>query len=462
MAELRKRGAQQQDASAQPADAKPRKWGRDYSGDWAHFFPTFGLMFGAPLFVLYCFVTIDTYNGSMLASGTDLYNFIKNGADFKNADMSWFPYITKEAVIVYFIWFFWQIFLTVFVPAPKEHGQPTPAGHLLEYTLNGWRAWWITMITFFTLSLGFNLFKPTIVYDNFRGAFWVKNLTGFALTFFSYIKARFFPSHPDDCKYSGSIIYDIFMGVELNPRFGNFDFKLHFNARPGIIFWSLMAFSFAFKQIELYGEVSNSMVAVMILYNIYILDYFWNEGWYLRTIDIAHDHFGMYLAWGDTTWLPYLYTLHPQYLVKNPVHLSQPAFYGILALGVAGYFIFRSVNDQKDKFRKNPDAPIWGKKPKYIKAPYMAGDKEKVGTLLMSGWWGISRHFNYVGDLMMSLSYCLTCGFDHLIPYFYIIYMTILLVHRTLRDEQRCRNKYGEKWDEYCKNVPYRILPFIF
>lgn len=42
---------------------------------------------------------------------------------------------------------------------------------------------------------------------------------------------------------------------------------------------------------------------------IYVLDFFWNEAWYLKTIDICHDHFGWYLGWGDCVWLPFLYTL---------------------------------------------------------------------------------------------------------------------------------------------------------
>ena len=42
---------------------------------------------------------------------------------------------------------------------------------------------------------------------------------------------------------------------------------------------------------------------------IYVLDYFWNETWYLKTIDVCHDHFGWYLGWGDCVWLPYMYTL---------------------------------------------------------------------------------------------------------------------------------------------------------
>lgn len=62
---------------------------------------------------------------------------------------------------------------------------------------------------------------------------------------------------------------------------------------------------------------------------------------------------------------------------------------------------------------------------------------QRTSYLLTSGWWGISRHANYLGDLMMSLSFCLTCGFTHILPYFYIIYMAILLGGRVFRDEAR-------------------------
>lgn len=40
---------------------------------------------------------------------------------------------------------------------------------------------------------------------------------------------------------TGSVLYDIYMGVELNPRIGKyFDFKLFTNGRPGIVAWTLM------------------------------------------------------------------------------------------------------------------------------------------------------------------------------------------------------------------------------
>lgn len=42
-------------------------------------------------------------------------------------------------------------------------------------------------------------------------------------------------------KHTGSLIFDYFVGIELNPRFGKlWDFKLFHNGRPGIVAWTLM------------------------------------------------------------------------------------------------------------------------------------------------------------------------------------------------------------------------------
>lgn len=63
---------------------------------------------------------------------------------------------------------------------------------------------------------------------------------------------------------------------------------------------------------------------------------------------------------------------------------------------------------------------------------------------------------------MLSLSWCLCCGFDHLLPFFYIAFMTALLVHRVARDDLRCRQKYGKVWDKYCSIVRWKICPGFY
>ena len=206
------------------------------------------------------------------------------------------------------------------------------------------------------------------------------------------------------------------------------------------------------------------MLIVLALHTLYVVDFFFNEGWYLRTIDITHDHFGFMLAWGDSTFLPTFYTLQAQYLARYPTHLSNATALAILATGVSGYAIFRFANHQKDYVRsQNGEATLWGRPAAFIRCTYHTADgKEHQSILLTSGWWGLCRHSNYTADLILTWAMCATCGFTHILPWSYFFFMTTLLIHRAGRDEQRCRNKYGKKWDEYCNAVPYCLIPGVY
>jgi 7-dehydrocholesterol reductase len=80
----------------------------------------------------------------------------------------------------------------------------------------------------------------------------------------------------------------------------------------------------------------------------------------------------------------------------------------------------------------------------------------------VSGYWGLARHFHYVPELMMALCWALPAGIDAFLPYFYFVFLTILLVDRANRDDKRCREKYGATWEEYCRRVPKKIVPGIY
>lgn len=189
----------------------------------------------------------------------------------------------------------------------------------------------------------------------------------------------------------------------------------------------------------------------------------------------------------------------------NPAqHLSWTAVLVILALHTVGYAIFRGANRQKDIFRADPSDP----RVKHVKTLCT----QRGRMLMVSSWWGLSRHINYFGDWLMGcveggvalrvtrlvgclpfpwykldyhldhrprLCWCLPCGLDSPVPYFYAIYFAALLrthhtglctirntlfpaVHRAARDDQSCRRKYGKDWDKYCALVPYRIIPFVY
>ena len=68
---------------------------------------------------------------------------------------------------------------------------------------------------------------------------------------------------------------------------------------------------------------------------------------------------------------------------------------------------------------------------------------------------------NYTGDWIMGLSWCLVCGFDSILPYYYAIYFAILLNHRLIRDDHMCHIKYVQDWETYKQQVPYKFIPGV-
>jgi 7-dehydrocholesterol reductase len=43
-----------------------------------------------------------------------------------------------------------------------------------------------------------------------------------------------------------------------------------------------------------------------------------------------------------------------------------------------------------------------------------------------------------------------------------VVFLSILLFDRALRDDARCRRKYGASWELYCRRVPWRIVPGVY
>eukprot|EP00026_Physarum_polycephalum_P008116 Phypoly_transcript_08194.p1 GENE.Phypoly_transcript_08194~~Phypoly_transcript_08194.p1 ORF type:complete len:486 (+),score=74.06 Phypoly_transcript_08194:23-1459(+) len=361
-------------------------------------------------------------------------------------------YPTWRATQVYFGWFFFQAFLQHYLPGKEVLGSPLPGGFRLKYWLNGWLTWWVTMALVPVLwYFGFPL---TILYDNYGPMITVVIIWSFVFTFLLKIHAVV---KGEEERMSGNFFYDFWMGFARNPRIGTFDLKLFCEARPGLILWVLLNFSIAAKQYELYGELSLSMILVCFFHFWYIADYYYHEEAILTTMDVITEKFGFMLVFGDLAWVPFTYVFQAFYLLKHTphVHISYPYAGFVIALFSFGYYLFRWVNSQKHAFRRNPEEPIWGKKATYIET--------KRGTkLLTSGFWGVARHLNYTGDIIISWAWCLPCLFDSPAPYFYGIYFTSLDLHRCWRDHNECKKKYGSDWDQYCKKVPYVFIPYVF
>ena len=110
---------------------------------------------------------------------------------------------------------------------------------------------------------------------------------------------------------------------------------------------------------------------------------------------------------------------------------------------------------QKYFFKKYP-----GRRFLWIKPQAISDVKH---TLLVSGFWGASRHINYLGEILMATGIVLAVGYPMLFwPWLYPAYYLLLLITRQIDDDRRCQKKYGTLWTDYRKKVPYRIIPRIY
>ncbi|XP_043399526.1 delta(14)-sterol reductase LBR isoform X3 [Chelonia mydas] len=397
---------------------------------------------------------------------------------------------------VFLLWFFLQALFSLLPVGKVVEGMPLLNGRRLQYRINGFYAFVLTAAAVGN-SLYFEI-ELHYLYDHFLQ--FAVSAAIFSVLLSIYLYARSLKAPKEELSpggNSGNFVYDLFIGRELNPRIGNFDLKYFCELRPGLIGWVVinLAMLLAEMKVQDRNEPSLSMILVNSFQLLYVVDALWNEEAILTTMDITHDGFGFMLAFGDLVWIPFVYSLQAFYLVNHPSEISWPIASAIIILNIFGYYIFRGANSQKNAFRRNPNDPKLARKyllanlmfnflllsiqylsimyslhahfKRYFICYFLYADLKCIPTaagksLLVTGWWGLVRHPNYLGDIIMALAWSLPCGFNHILPYFYMIYFTCLLIHREARDEHQCKKKYGLAWERYCQRVPYRIFPYIY
>lgn len=371
-------------------------------------------------------------------------------------------------------------------------------GTRLHYKCNGLRVL-VLLLALLGGAVKQGYLPATIVADLagelFATTFAATVLLSLALYFAGLIAAKSAKSASLRPKFHGNFLSDFVYGVQLNPAVLGLDLKF-FCLRPAMMGWLLINLSIAAKQHEtlllqppvaashavslsslLPSTLAETLTSIlgnirlttlplvtlpMLLYQaftaVYVFDYFWFEEYMTSTWDIIAENFGFMLVFGDLIWIPFTFSIQAWWLLAHGTSASSPAAsislpYALVttAIFAVGYTVFRGANRQKHIFKHNPTAKIWGQTPRVV------GQR-----LLVSGYWGVARHCNYLGDLLLALSYSLPCGLSSVCPYFYPIYLLLLLLWRERRDEARCRAKYKEVWVEYCRIVPWRIVPFLY
>jgi delta14-sterol reductase len=252
---------------------------------------------------------------------------------------------------------------------------------------------------------------------------------------------------------------ELYRGRLENPQFfgGRVDAKM-FLYLAGATMLALNIVSFAAHHAMVYGpEASPGVYLHAALFLWFVVDYLVFENVHLYSYDLVAERVGFKLGWGCFTFYPYFYAIGLWAVAELP-DPHWPTWLLVLSAAVffAGWTVSRGANMQKYLFKTAPDRALLG-----ILKPRALRDGDR--SLLSSGFWGIARHVNYLGEILMALGLTLCLGRpDAWVAWLYPLYYVALLFPRERSDERRCAAKYGALWDEYRRRVPRRIIPGIY
>ncbi len=321
-------------------------------------------------------------------------------------------------------------------------------GELLRYRLNGI---WVMIVS---LGLWFLLgFMNWVPFDWLYEVRWYSLAGAFAMGIL-YTLIVVLP-HPSS---GGSIWSDLYLGRLENPQYlsGRIDAKMWLYL-IGAVMLELHVCSFFAHHYLKFGDLSSPgffFAAIMLSW--FVFDYLTFERVHLYTYDLFAEKVGFKLGWGCLVFYPYFYTI-PLWATANTTVAETPAWVQLASLLIffSGWSLARGANMQKFYFKTNPERTFLGIRPEVI--------SDGKRSLLVNGFWGIGRHVNYLGEILMGTGIALAVSFHgSWLPWLYPLYYVALLFPRERDDDKRCAEKYGELWTTYTNRVKYRIIPYIY
>ena len=227
----------------------------------------------------------------------------------------------------------------------------------------------------------------------------------------------------------------------------------------GAVMLELCVLSFgAHHYLRTRDDPSPGVMLYVALFTLLPLDYLIFERVHLYTYDFVAERVGFKLGWGCLVFYPFFYCIGLWDAAEQPnPHSPGAAGSSPRACCSSPAGCSRAAPTcRSTASRPSPSARPSGRMPQRA---LVSGDKR----VLVSGFWGLSRHVNYLGELLMATALALCLGYPAaLLPWLYPLYYVALLVPRQLDDDRRCAEKYGPLWDEYRRAVPQRIVPFLY
>jgi len=174
----------------------------------------------------------------------------------------------------------------------------------------------------------------------------------------------------------------------------------------------------------------------------------------LTSYAMQREGFGLIHSFSRLVWMPFITTMPARYIMYLAEAPKCPsyAYAGIVLLHLVAFVIRRGAISQKSDFRREPNHPVFS-------------SLETIHTsskgLLAGGWWGLVRHPNYLGELLMYIAWTLPIGLKMTTPWLCLLLLLLTFVVRIRMVENYCAQRHGHGWKTYCEKVRSRLVPFL-
>lgn len=172
-----------------------------------------------------------------------------------------------RAWAIYWTFLIVEALFYLFLPGVTSYGKPLThlGGQRLAYHCSGVYSFYSTIVLSLFLHIT-GLFYLDALLDEFGPLLSVGIVSGFVVSIIAYLSALVRgASH----RMSGNLIYDFFMGAELNPRLLWLDFKMFFEVRMPWFILFLLSLAAAVRQIDRYGYISGEVGFILMAHFLY-------------------------------------------------------------------------------------------------------------------------------------------------------------------------------------------------
>jgi protein-S-isoprenylcysteine O-methyltransferase Ste14 len=339
--------------------------------------------------------------------------------------------------------------LHLVIPARRRPGyvKSDATGEVLTYRTNGRYVLVVSILLWFVLG-----YLGIVPYDWLYQTRWygVIGACVIGLVFSAVIVLRY----PSTGKPFGA---DLWFGRAKDVQIGNglVDAKVWLYL-VGAVMLQLNVLSFAAFHLGHATTVNPGFLLAAGMLTWFCFDYLIFERVHLWTYDFIAERVGFKLGFGCLAFYPYFYSIPLWFTADLPNPGLPPwltALFAVVFLG--GWVLTRGANMQKWVFKTSPERTFFGIAPQVL--------SDGRNSLLVNGFWGASRHINYLGETLQAVAIALAPGyFGVWAVWLYPLYYVALFISRQIDDDKVCRAKYGPLWDDYTAKVKSRIVPGVY